>query len=174
MYLFLTTKNSLFTSDIHYFWNAIDFERVILLKFILFSRNSLPKKLESRIFTKLIGLSDFNQSFLKWLLNQTIFWVKLMMFYNKMKIKLNHVSRIRLLQFKFSYTHTASRNNVTQWLTTMLIGIEHISISFLCKYLVPWKTSYPDIFNLSLFLLCIFKDTIIVFAIFLKNFFSLW
>ena len=32
MYLFLTTKNSLFISNIHYLWNGIDFESVILFK----------------------------------------------------------------------------------------------------------------------------------------------
>ena len=57
---FLTQKNSLFTSDIHYLWNGIDFESVILVKFIHYYINSsLPNKLESRIFTKWIGLSEF-------------------------------------------------------------------------------------------------------------------
>ena len=61
-YLFITTKNSLFTSDIHYFWNGIDFESVILSKCLyIFTRNSLPKKFESRFFTKWIGLNDFKK-----------------------------------------------------------------------------------------------------------------
>ena len=52
-------KNSLLTSDIHYLWNGNDFEGVILLKFINFTRNLLPKKLDSRFFYEWMGLSDF-------------------------------------------------------------------------------------------------------------------
>ena len=57
--LTLASMCFLFTSDIHYLWNGFDFESVILSKLYIFTTNSLPKKLESRIFTKWIGLSDF-------------------------------------------------------------------------------------------------------------------
>ena len=34
----------------------------------------------------------------------------------------------------------------------------------LSKYIVPWKTSYLNIFDLSLSILCTFKVTLVVFA----------
>ena len=38
LYLWLTTKIRLLTSDTHYFWNGNDFEGVISLKFIRFHK----------------------------------------------------------------------------------------------------------------------------------------
>ena len=57
----LPQKNRLSTSDIYYLWNGNYFEGVLSLKFTqVFTGNSLPKKLDSRIFTKWIGLSDIS------------------------------------------------------------------------------------------------------------------
>ena len=60
LYLFPTTKNSLFTSDINYLWNGIDFKSVILLKFnhlrepsVRFARSHLPLGGFSRVATAL-------------------------------------------------------------------------------------------------------------------------
>ena len=44
LYLFLTTKNTLFTSDIHYVWNGFDFESVMLLKFTHFYKKFVAYK----------------------------------------------------------------------------------------------------------------------------------
>ena len=58
----LLVKNIVFTTNIihysliHYLWKGTDFEGVILLKFIIFMRNSLYKKLWDRIFTKIIRI----------------------------------------------------------------------------------------------------------------------
>ena len=42
---FLPQKNSLFTSDIHYLWNGIDFESLILLKYIHFYKKFVAIKI---------------------------------------------------------------------------------------------------------------------------------
>ena len=52
LYLWLTTKNRLLISDIHYLWISNNFEVVISLKLIHFH-----KKLDSQIFTKWIGFN---------------------------------------------------------------------------------------------------------------------
>ena len=60
LYLWLTTKKSLLTLDIHYLRNGDDFEGLILLKFINFHKKCVALKIrleirKSRIFTKWIG-----------------------------------------------------------------------------------------------------------------------
>ena len=51
----------------------------------------------------------------------------------------------------FSYTHATLRNNVTQWLTAILMLIGIICIYYFYLNIVfHEKTSYLDIFNLNL------------------------
>ena len=52
---------------------------------------------------------------------------------------------------EFSYTHATLRNNVTQWLTAILMLIGIICIYYFYLNIVfHEKTSYLDIFNLNL------------------------
>ena len=44
LFIFIT-KISLFTSDIHFLWNGIEFESVILFKFIHFYKKFVAKKI---------------------------------------------------------------------------------------------------------------------------------
>ena len=57
----LPVKNIVFSTNIHSLWKGTDFEGVILQKFIhLYEELILHKNSGSQIFTKWIGLSDFN------------------------------------------------------------------------------------------------------------------
>ena len=57
----LTSKNIVFTTNIHYLWNVTDFEGVILKKSIHVYEEfiHLHEKSGGRIFTKQIVLGDF-------------------------------------------------------------------------------------------------------------------
>ena len=64
MYLFLTTTNCIFTSNIHYHWTGIDFVGVIVLRIKHFLKNLKPIKMN--FFAKLIELHDLKEGISFW------------------------------------------------------------------------------------------------------------
>ena len=81
--------------------------------------------------------TNFNNLFFSWISNLPNWWVKLAMFYKKMRVKLNHIS---ITDSKSSVFPTftprhVKRKKTTQWSTARIIDFKHISplcLSTLC------------------------------------------
>ena len=75
---------------------------------------------------------------------------------------LNHESIIRL---KSSIFHTIIQSHQKRNLTTnaMINDLSALNTFLLSKNMVPWKRSYLNIFNLSLFLIVYFEVTLVFF-----------
>ena len=74
-----------------------------------------------------------------------------------------------LNEFNFAYIYATLSNNVTQWLTAMLISFKHISP--FCFSICAMKNKYLDMIYLSLYLWYTLKVTIVVFADVFKYYF---
>ena len=87
-------------------------------------------------------------------LHLTNCWFDRQCFTGKKSVSLNHVTRIRLTEFSRYVTcqrnAMINRNANRHW--------TYISSLSKYMYVMPLNTSYLDIFNFSLFLLCIFSN----------------
>ena len=75
------------------------------------------------------------------------------------------------VQFFLTFTQRhLKRNNATHWLKAGIIDNQTF-FSPVSKYIVPWKTSYLNILNISLYISFTFKVTLVAFADVFEDYF---